>query len=158
LFLLTQPLAEQDANNMAASEPRFGPNWFAPQPFFGLDVRDFAPEQTRQIDDTADGFPDKLSKLPPGRYRMQAVLHHNPDAASAGRGEGNFYSDAEDVEINTPAAEKVTLTLNHAVPPQSWPDSRWAQEVKHPSDLLSKFHHREVIQKCGVSLPASYYD
>jgi S-formylglutathione hydrolase FrmB len=159
LFLFTQPLAEGEASNpRTASEPRFGPNWFAPEPFFGLDVRDFAPSQSRQMDDSADGFPEKLSKLPPGRYRVQAVLQHNPDAASAGRGEGNFYSAAQDVEINTRATEKVALTLDHIVPPELWPESRWAQEVKLPSDLLGKFHHREVVQKCGVGLPASYYD
>ena len=61
-------------------EPRDGPNWFAPEPFFGIDVRDFKPGTSRRVNDAADGFPDRLSKLPPGHYRAQAVLGHNPDS------------------------------------------------------------------------------
>ena len=96
LFVFVQSLPNSAAGGaaLALPEPRFGPNWFGPEPFFGLDVHDFAPGQSRRIDDQADGFPDKLSNLPPGRYRVQAVLHHNPDTEFPGRGEGNFYSAA----------------------------------------------------------------
>ena len=48
--------------------------------------------------------------------------------------------------------------LNHAVQPQPWPDSRWAKELQIKSKLLSDFHHREVVERRGVVLPASYYD
>ena len=47
-------------------EPRFGPNWFGPEPFFGLDVAAFQPGASCPIDDRADGFPHKLSELPAG--------------------------------------------------------------------------------------------
>lgn len=64
-------------------EPRLSLNWFKPEPFFAIEVRDFSSEQTRDVDDTADGFPDRLSKLPAGKYFIQAVLdrdldHHDP--------------------------------------------------------------------------------
>ena len=46
-------------------EPRFGPDWLRPEPFFGLEVEEFQPGTSREIGDRADGFPDELSKLPP---------------------------------------------------------------------------------------------
>ncbi|HET6882722.1 MAG TPA: hypothetical protein VFI31_21320, partial [Pirellulales bacterium] len=44
-------------------EPRMGPDWFKPEPFFALDVLNFKPGLTRIIDDRADGCPDRLSTL-----------------------------------------------------------------------------------------------
>src|SRR5487761_1801788 len=44
-----------------AGEPRLGPDWFAPDPFFAIDVTNFKPGLTRVLDDRADGFPDHLS-------------------------------------------------------------------------------------------------
>src|SRR5688572_17748830 len=58
-------------------EPRFGPNWFAPEPFYRLDVADFAAGETRTVDDAAAGFPEEPSKLPAGTWRVQAVLDHD---------------------------------------------------------------------------------
>jgi len=161
LFVFTQSLNNPGSSGVdrPVSEPRLGPNWFAPEPFFGLDVRDFGPGQSRRIDDEADGFPDKLSNLPPGRYRVQAVLHHNLDAAFPGRGEGNFYSPTQEVEINdSQQTSQVELSLDHVVPPEPWPESRWVQEIVLRSPSLSAFHHRDVLERCGVALPASYYD
>ena len=78
----------------AAGEPRFGPDWFHPEPFFRLDVKDFRPGTAQTIDDSAAGFPDKLSRLPPGTYRAQAVLANDLDIYSCepGRGAGNVFS------------------------------------------------------------------
>ena len=70
VFLSQRPLVE----------PRDGVNWFAPEPLFGIDVKDFQPGTSRRVNDAADGFPDRLSKLPPGKYRAQALLGHNPDS------------------------------------------------------------------------------
>ncbi|MDP7206210.1 MAG: hypothetical protein QGH11_11610, partial [Pirellulaceae bacterium] len=55
-------------------EPRFGPDWFGPEPFFGVEVRNWQPGTTITIDDRADGFPGKLSELPAGEYHLQALL------------------------------------------------------------------------------------
>src|SRR5688500_15060326 len=58
-------------------EPRLGPSWFQPEPFYAADVVEFKPGETRRIDDAAEGFPGKLSSLKPGRYRVQSVLDHS---------------------------------------------------------------------------------
>src|SRR5690242_2043993 len=58
-------------------EPRFGPNWFRPQPFFALDVANWKPSQPLRIDSRAEGFPVALNELAPGRYAIQAVVRLN---------------------------------------------------------------------------------
>src|SRR5438309_11172608 len=58
-------------------EPRFGPNWFHPEPFFRIDVNDFRSGTSQTIGDPAAAFPEKLSRIPPGKYRAQAVLANN---------------------------------------------------------------------------------
>ncbi|HUT92733.1 MAG TPA: alpha/beta hydrolase-fold protein [Thermoguttaceae bacterium] len=137
-------------------EPRFGPDWFQPEPFFGLDVATFQPGTSCQIDDRADGFPDKLSRLRPGRYRVQAVLHHDFYSPNPGRGEGNVFGDAVWLDLNPSAGGTIDLVLRHVVPPQPFPPSTWVKEVAVPSELLSEFHGREVIERAAVVLPPSY--
>jgi hypothetical protein len=41
-------------------EPRLGPDWFSPEPFFAIDIKNFKPGLTRVVDDRADGFPDRI--------------------------------------------------------------------------------------------------
>jgi pimeloyl-ACP methyl ester carboxylesterase len=158
LFVFLQPVNGPNPNGDRPAEPRLGPNWFSPDPFFGLDVRDFAPGQSRRIDDAADSFPDKLSHLPAGRYRVQALLDFNSDAQQPGRGAGNFYSAVVETEINPAQPRTVPLLLDHVVEAETWPESRWAKGISIRSERLSTFYHRDIFQQCAVVLPASYYD
>ena len=137
-------------------EPRFGSDWFRPEPFFGLDVATFQPGTSCQIDDRADGFPDKLSRLRPGRYRVQAVLHHDFYSPNPGRGAGNVFGDAVWLDLNPGAGGTIDLVLRHVVPPQRFPQSTWLKEVAIRSELLSEFYGREVIERAAVVLPPSY--
>jgi pimeloyl-ACP methyl ester carboxylesterase len=158
LFVFLQPVDPQNHAADSAPEPRLGPNWFAPDPFFGLDVHDFAPGKSHLIDDAAESFPDKLSHLSPGRYRAQALLDFNPDAQQPGKGAGNLYSAVTEFDINPASPSSMPLLLDHVVEAEPWPDSRWVKQVSFPSDWLSKFHKRDVLNQCAVVLPASYYD
>jgi hypothetical protein len=138
-------------------EPRLGPEWFQPEPFFGLDVQDFAPGESRTIDDKADAFPEKLSKLPGGKYRVQAVLDHSLDEQHHGKAAGNFYSPVAELELSTDAGVQ-NLVLTETIRPEPFPESKWVKEVALPSELLSEFLGREIVMRCAVVLPASYYD
>ncbi len=80
-------------------EPRFGPNWFRPEPFFRVDVSAMAPGSSQLVDDRAAGFPDVLSKLPPGTYRVQALLDHDFYYQHHALGPGNLYSEVKTVRI-----------------------------------------------------------
>jgi S-formylglutathione hydrolase FrmB len=137
-------------------EPRFGPDWFQPEPFFGVDVAAFQPGTSRPIDDGADGFPDKLSRLPPGRYRAQAVLHHDFYSPHPAAGAGNLYSDAVWMQLDPAVGGALDLVLRHVVPPRPFPQSTWLKEVAVRSELLSQFHGREVSERAAVVLPPSY--
>ncbi|MEX0939542.1 MAG: alpha/beta hydrolase-fold protein [Pirellulales bacterium] len=137
--------------------PMFGPNWFEPEPFAGLDVTDFAPGESRALDDSADCFPSKFSELPPGEYRVQALLDHNFYSANHALGEGNLYSEVVEMRLGSDTGE-TKLTLTQTIPPAAFPDSRWVREVEITSRLLSDFHGREVVDRAAVVVPASYYD
>jgi len=137
-------------------EPRMGPNWFAPEPFFGVDVRDFTPGESRSVDPSADGFPTKLSKLEPGTYRAQALLDHDFYDQQPGQGVGNFYSDVVEVEIPAEGEARFDLLLNNTVAAVPFPDEERVKEVVRRSELLSKFHDREVLDVAAVVLPESY--
>ncbi len=139
-------------------DPRLGPDWFHPEPFFGIDVEQMGPGETRVVDNSADGFPGKVSDVPAGKYRAQALLDINLDDPHHGNADGNLYSDIVIVEFGSAAPHTVLLTLKNVNEPIPWPKSRWAEEVEFESKLLSDFHHRKVIDRCGVVLPASYFD
>jgi pimeloyl-ACP methyl ester carboxylesterase len=137
-------------------EPRFGPNWLNPEPFFGIDVADFRPPDARTVDDAADGFPGKLSKLPPDRYRVQAVLHHSFDSSHPGRAAGNFFSRVREVNLDPAESGTIELLLDQVVQPRANDPPSWSREIALTSRLLSEFHGREVVQRASVILPPSY--
>jgi S-formylglutathione hydrolase FrmB len=144
----------------AAGEPRFGPDWFHPEPFFRLDVKDFRPGSTQTIGDSAAGFPDKLSRLPAGTYRAQAVLANDLDIYSCepGHGAGNVFSPIVTASLSAAPGAAISLTLNQVVKEEAFPDIKWIKEVVVKSNLLTKFHHREVLEHAAVVLPTSYFD
>ncbi len=144
--------------SQGADEPRFGPNWFHPEPFFRVDVKDFKPGAAQVVGDAAAGFPDKLSRLPAGSYRAQAVLSHEHYSNAPGHGVGNFFSHVTEVQITGGAADKFSLTVDQTIEAEKFPDVKWIKEVLVKSDLLGKFHHRDVLERAAVVLPASYFD
>lgn len=140
----------------AEGEPRMGPNWFAPEPFFAVDVVDLRPGAYCTVDDLAAGFPDRLSKLPPGRYRVQAQLDHNPDTHHAAFGEGNYYSAVTEWSLGAATGRTLELTLDQVVGPRLFRETEWLKEIAVESRLLSDFHQRPVRHLAAVVLPPGY--
>ncbi|HEY1067831.1 MAG TPA: alpha/beta hydrolase [Pirellulales bacterium] len=138
--------------------PIEGPNWFRPEPFFGLEVVDFVPGETKRIDDSADGFPDKFSKLPAGSYRVQAILDQKFDEQHPAAAAGNRYSSIVEWTHDPAALKNVELTLDKKVEPRVFKEGKFAKEVAPISGRLSKFFGREVRHRAAVVLPSSYYD
>lgn len=137
-------------------EPRFGPNWFAPEPFFGLDVEAPKPGDSIVIDDVADGFPEKLSKLTPGKYRAQALLATNPDTQKYAHGPGNRYSEVREFTVRRGRDEEIEFSLEDVIPEQEPIEHPRLREIKLRSELLSKFHGRDVYERAIVVLPDGY--
>jgi pimeloyl-ACP methyl ester carboxylesterase len=156
-------------------QPMRGPDWFRPEPFFRLDVQRFKPGESRIIDNSAAGFPGRIDQLPAGRYRAQAVLDHDFYDPKPADGAGNFYSEAVEIEVadESAAAQRAdadpdkkaadtgkafTLRLAKTVKNVAFPESKWVKEIALSSQLLERFHKREVVERAAVVLPASYYD
>ena len=137
-------------------EPRFGPNWFNPEPFFGVDVRNVRPGGACRVDQQADGFPATLAKLPAGKYRVQAILDHDFYCQNHARGVGNFFSEVAELDFDPSTTPPLDLRLTKVVSEEPFPQTNRVREVAVRSELLSRFHGREVIDRAGVALPASY--
>jgi len=139
-------------------EPMRGPNWFRPEPFFGLDVQDVSPGESIDVDDSADGFPEVLSKLPPGKYRAQAILDHDFYHQDHAKGVGNFFSDVVEFQIDPEESAVMELELTNVIEETPFPETERVKQIVRKSKLLSAFHHREVLDYAGVVLPESYQD
>src|SRR5436190_1181844 len=48
------------------TEPRSGPNWFRPEPFFARDIEDWRPGEVAVLAGGALGYPTPLAQLPKG--------------------------------------------------------------------------------------------
>jgi S-formylglutathione hydrolase FrmB len=136
--------------------PMMGPDWFSPEPFVALYVRDAQPGQNILVTDAADGFPSRLSTLPPGRYFVQAVLNRNPEFSNHKDGPGNLYSPIASVVVRSNQPVSATLRLNSKIEPTNYNETHLARVFSRRSKLLSDFHHREVKDRALVLLPPSY--
>jgi S-formylglutathione hydrolase FrmB len=141
---------------LGLQEPRRGPNWFRPQPFFAVEARDWKPGEPLEMGESAVGFPGPLADLKPGTYRAQAVVRLNPDTHNLGDGAGNAYS--QPVTFTVPAEGEagpgpVALKVDQVVPARVFPGTDRVKLVEHPSALLSAFHGRPIHHRAAVVLP-----
>lgn len=138
-------------------DPMLGPNWFGPEPFFGKDVVDVKPGDVITINQDVPGYPGTFDDIESGNWKVQAVLDHDFQFADHKNGPGNFYSDAVGVEFREGEDNgKIELELVSTIPATKIEDSDKFKLVESKSKLLSDFHGREVIERAGVVLPASY--
>ncbi len=141
--------------------PRFGPNWFHPEPFLSLEVENWKPGEPLTISadrlQQARTFPTDFRDVQVGGMRVQAVARFNPHARDVGSGPGNGYSDVAVID-SSDSGSPVTLKIKHLVDPPKFRESKWCKEFTLRSQLLSDFHQRDVEMKAAVILPQSYYD
>jgi S-formylglutathione hydrolase FrmB len=137
----------------SAAEPRNGPNWFRPEPFFAVNVDNWKPGEPLQVDSKADGFPARLDELKPSRYSIQAVVRLNRDTHRIGNGAGNLYGPVVRAELDPKKGGKVTLAVDHVVPPRKFNETDRVKLVEVDSPLLSAFHHRPIKHRAAVILP-----
>jgi hypothetical protein len=153
-------------------EPRFqisdGPET---QLIFGIDVDGWKAGQDAVFDTGVLGYPlHSLSDVPPGTYRVQALLHkyetfHRADGHTVklpmDRGEGqqwnrapgNLYSTPQTITIPA-AGGTFAIHLDQAIP--SIPDPPATKYIRHEtiqSDLLTRFWGRPMNLGAHVLLP-----
>jgi len=138
--------------------PIKGPNWFSPEPFAAMDVKQWKPGQTIKLPLEAMAYPKPLSQMDSGKYYVQAILRLNQDLAHYKNGPGNPYSIAQVVKVDNDNKSSIELSLVLKVdpPPINLPPT--AKIVSRRSVLLSKFHDRDITDRALVLLPPDYED
>lgn len=143
--------------NDPRQEPRFGPDWFQPQPFVAMDVTNWKPgEPLTFSSENPKGmlsFPKAPGELDLANRRAQAVARFNPLERNIGTGAGNGYS--ESVAVAT-ADGPQKLTIDRLVPERAFEEGEWVKLLEAPSERLSRFHGREAPVRAAILLPASY--
>jgi hypothetical protein len=136
----------------------------------GLDVSEFGPDRRATIDANDVAFPTGFASLPPGDYRMQAVLDRDGDYNYAGRGAGDLVSKV--VTVRLPLAAPAEIALDHQVGPGAgqfdttgFPPAAIAQiaasrEHLHDERILSpsltKFRGNALAVNAWVLTPPGY--
>ena len=162
----------------ATGEPRFQVNdGSASAQVFGVDVADWVAGSKRAVDGTVFGYPvPSLGGLPPGTYRVQALLNRYrtytradghtvslpPDMGEGqqcARKPGNLYSPPIERRVDPTTDDVIQLTLDQQIPPLDPPnDTPWVKHVRMKSAMLSKFWGTDVYLGAHVLLPAGYAD
>ncbi len=140
------------------AQPSDAPFFGDPQPCAGIDVKELAPGSKVIVDDGAAAYPEALSKLPKGSYRVQAVLDQVRDNSNWRREAGNLYSKTVTVEID-PALEGVhAIVLTEVTKPRTPSPVEGAEIFEHRSKMLSEFHGRDIVMKVGVVKPIDWQE
>src|SRR4051812_41812747 len=104
-------------------EPRFGPGWFDPQPFYAIDVKDWRPGTSRTLGPDALAYPAPMAKLKAGKYAVQAVLDLDLGGRHFGSSPGNLFSKSATHPLDPAATGKVTLVLDQVAKPRKFEES-----------------------------------
>ncbi len=138
-------------------EPRHGPDWFQPQPFFAVDVKNKRPGEVTLIGGPGTiSFPKSLHELAPGAYVAQAVLDRNQGERDFSSAPGNGYSAPVRFTLGGANREPVRLAIDKVVPPRRFRESERVREVDMESRLLSRFYGKPIRMRAAVILPQNY--
>ncbi len=150
-------LAKDEGKGDRIRQPRFGPNWFNPEPMFGFRAKNAPPDQGITFGASAwTAFPAPPERLKKGTYAVQAVLDRNLGGRSIGSCPGNLYSKPQRIEID-PAAERVIeLVCDQLIGEKPFVETARVKELRVPSKLLSDFYGRPTTVNGAVLLPAAY--
>jgi hypothetical protein len=163
---LVVALASKDSERLAKTPVIDAPFWFDPSPIFGVDVASIAPGKAIVVDDSALSFPVAPGALKPGAYRAAAWLITGRQTSNWKNEPGNLYSKEVEFTIAAPGdgaqssvAPRVRLVLSERTRDEAG-EAKWTpgkvELFSIRSELLSKFHGREVRLNAGVVFPTSY--
>src|SRR3569623_2164913 len=129
------------------------------------DVASLSNGQVATVDADSDAVPGEWSKLPPGRYHLQAVRDVDHSYNYGGRGAGDIVSKVGDISLPGPVSP---VALTSIVPasdpfavhsPQQKADAAYLPKIRDIdfiSPKLSAFWGRPVHIRGSVALPPDY--
>ncbi|HVS35968.1 MAG TPA: alpha/beta hydrolase-fold protein [Gemmataceae bacterium] len=137
--------------------PPGGPNWFHPEPFFAVDVKDWKPGDVLVVGAGALGCPAPLPQLAPAGYYAQAVMDFNRGDRSFSADEGNGYSKPLHADLDPKAGGAVSLTIDQVYHERPFVETKRVKLVDIESKLLTAFYGRPTRMRAGVVLPPSFF-
>jgi hypothetical protein len=135
-----------------------GPNWFGPEPFFAVDVKDWKPGTPLIVGAKALACPTPLPKIAKAAYSIQAVMDLDQGHVHFSTAPGNVHSKTLRRELDPAASGAVALTLDQVYQTRDFKDTERVKLVDIESKLLTAFHKRPTRLRAGVILPKSFAD
>ena len=114
----------------------------------------FTPDQFRTP--SALAYPDRMTSLAPGAYRVQALIDQDNTQRDFNAGPGTLYSRAATCTLDGIRGGTITLAMTNVIATASPRDTEWVKYVEVHSRLLSKFHGRDTTLRAAVILPAHF--
>ncbi|MFO1092425.1 MAG: alpha/beta hydrolase-fold protein [Planctomycetaceae bacterium] len=139
-------------------EPRVGPSWFGTEPFLSLDVVNWQPGASIDLDPGDPQvltYPRAWEGVDLRQHRAQAVARFNSLVRTVGTGAGNGYGPV--VTLGELAPDLVELRIDQTVVAPVFEETPSVKLLRVRSELLSDFHQRDVYVQAGVMLPDSYH-
>lgn len=139
-----------------SGDPGDDHRWPVSQPIFSVDATQWKPGEPLVVREPR-GFPAPLAQLPRGTYRIRAVMHTSVDEAHGPNAPGNLRSKWITRELDPATSGIVRIRLTRRVKPPVPRELRSNQRlVELRSELLSRFHGRDVLHRALVQLPEGY--
>ena len=142
---------------------------------FGVDVEAWAPGEPVSVEADAFGYPIRtLADVPPGKYRVQALLNRYqtyeradghtvklpPDRGEGqvwNRKPGNLYSTPQTVSLGPDDPAEIEVVLDQEIPPLPVPpESEYVKHVRIQSDLLTEFWGTPTELGAWVLIPHGF--
>lgn len=148
----------------ASDEPRKALIAINPFPVFAKIVENLSPGEpvifvpTDFQEPDAMAFSKPMTLIEPGVYYAQALFDIDQTVGSYADGPENLYSNVRKVRINRNQGGTIRLVADKVVEVQEPQDTDWVKLVSLRSDLLSRFHGRDVLLNAGVILPPGYHE
>ena len=136
-------------------EPRFGPNWFNPDPIYARDVKNVKPGEAVLFNDrNAIIFMGKESSSS-RPMKVQAVFDLNLGGSSIGDSPGNLFSHPKTLEP-ADAGKTLELICDQTVEAPKFKETETVKEFSVTSKLLSDFYKRPTKINAAVALPPEF--
>ncbi len=135
--------------------PVGGPNWWSPEPFFAIDVKDWKTNEPLLLNDQADSMGELVSALPEGSWKAVGVFRALTERSFI-TVFGGLYSEAVSFEVGDDGASTVDIALVNKVPQRTWTEHKNLRLVEKTSPMLSEFFDRDIQHGACVIVPDDY--
>jgi hypothetical protein len=132
-----------------------GPNWMHAEPFYSLDVDNWAKDTPLIVSQNARNISGPPSSVGEGPWKAVAILRRNRDSSKLAA-VGGLYGPGVSFEGNGQTAGTIDLVIDNPVPERDWKLHKNLRLIETKSELLSAFYGRDVNHGACVIVPDDY--